>query len=186
MKGCRAILSQANGPLDASVFFVAEAPGRFGAARTGVPFQGDRSGENFETLLSSTHLTRKNVFITNAVLCNPLQKGNNSRPTTTEIKNCIPYLKATLELVRPQVVVTLGGVALEALNRILNTRFCLMDHAAHPQNQKNFILLPLYHPSPRVIYTYRSLNQQKSDFKKIFQCLKLSLKLKKHSPNQSP
>ena len=172
MKECQAVLSPANGPLDAPVAFVAEAPGRFGAARTGIPFQGDRSGKNFETLLASTHLTRKNVFITNAVLCNPLKNGNNHRPSITEVKNCSSFLQTTLQLVKPKVIVTLGGVALDAFNRILNTHYCLAEDAAIPKKQKDFILIPLYHPSPRVINTRRSLNQQKLDFRKILDCLK--------------
>lgn len=72
-----AVLSSCNGSLKAQVVFVAEAPGRFGAGRTGVPFSGDQSGKNFETLLSHTGWTRDEVFITNAALCNPLQNGNN-------------------------------------------------------------------------------------------------------------
>jgi len=47
-----AILSSANGNLTAKIVFVAEAPGRFGAGRTGIPFHGDKSGDNFETLLN--------------------------------------------------------------------------------------------------------------------------------------
>ncbi len=48
---------------------------------------GDRSGDNFETLLARTGLTRDDVFITNAALCNPLHNGNNSRPTAKELRN---------------------------------------------------------------------------------------------------
>lgn len=46
-----AVLSSRNGSLTAQVVFVAEAPGRFGAGRTGIPFSGDQSGKNFEVLL---------------------------------------------------------------------------------------------------------------------------------------
>ena len=88
-----AVLSSANGSLNTRIVFVAEAPGRFGAGRTGVPFQGDRSGDNFEILLNHIGLSRSEVFITNAVLCNPLENGNNRRPITGEIKNCSSFLK---------------------------------------------------------------------------------------------
>ena len=47
------ILGASNGPLDARLLIVGEAPGRLGAARTGVPFQGDRSGERLEGLLQA-------------------------------------------------------------------------------------------------------------------------------------
>ena len=162
-----AILSLANGNLNAKIVFIAEAPGRFGAGRTGIPFHGDKSGNNFETLLAHIGLIRADVFITNAVLCNPLANGNNRRPKTSEIKNCSPFLKATLDLIRPKVVVTLGSVGLQAVNLLLGTRYQLKDKVAQRLSTPNFILFPLYHPSPRVTNWLRPLAQQKKDFKKI-------------------
>ena len=162
-----AILSSANGNLNAKFVFVAEAPGRFGAGRTGIPFHGDKSGDNFETLLKHIGLTRAEVFITNAALCNPLEKGNNRRPKTSEIKNCSSFLKETLALIGPQVVVTLGSVGLQALNLILETRYQLKENVAQPLTTPDFTLFPLYHPSPRVTNWMRPLTQQKKDFKKI-------------------
>ena len=166
-----AVLSAANGSLNAQIVFVAEAPGRFGAGRTGVPFQGDRSGDNFETLLNHISLTRSEVFITNAVLCNPLENGNNRRPNTGEIKNCTPFLKATLDIIQPKIVVTLGTVALQSLNKILGSRFQLNQNVAQPIPTPGFTLFPLYHPSPRVTNWKRPLTQQKKDFKKIIRVL---------------
>lgn len=162
-----AVLGPRNGSLSADVVFVAEAPGRFGGARTGVPFSGDRSGHNFETLLAHIGLTRDDVFITNAVLCNPLDDGNNRRPSTQEIDTCAHYLEAVLELIEPRLVVTLGAVGLEAVNRLQGTRFKLADILARPQTLDAFTLLALYHPSPRVVNAKRSLTQQKRDFNKI-------------------
>ena len=162
-----AILSLANGNLNAKIVFVAEAPGRFGAGCTGIPFHGDKSGNNFETLLAHIGLIRADVFITNAVLCNPLANGNNRRPKISEIKNCSPFLKTTLDLIRPKVVVTLGSVGLQAVNLLLGTRYQLKDKVAQRLSTPNFILFPLYHPSPRVTNWLRPLAQQKKDFKKI-------------------
>jgi len=162
-----AILSSANGNLNAKIVFVAEAPGRFGAGRTGIPFHGDKSGNNFEILLKHIGLTRADVFITNAALCNPLKNGNNRRPKTSEIKNCSPFLKETLNLINPQVVVTLGSVGLQSLNHLLETRYQLKENVAQPLTTPHFILFPLYHPSPRVTNWMRPLSQQKKDFNKL-------------------
>jgi uracil-DNA glycosylase len=164
-------LSSSNGSLNAKIVFVAEAPGRFGAGRTGVPFQGDRSGDNFEALLKHIGLTRAEVFITNAVLCNPLENGNNRRPNAEEINTGSPFLIETLGIIRPGVVVTLGTVALQSLNKILSTRFQLSQRVACPLPTPDFTLLPLYHPSPRVTNWKRPLAQQKKDFKKILRLL---------------
>lgn len=172
MAGQAAVLGSANGSLDARVVFVAEAPGRLGAGRTGIPFSGDKSGENFELLLAHSGLTRGDVFITNAALCNPLKNGNNRRPATVEIRNCSKYLKSVLEIIRPELVVTLGAVGLTAVNALVQAKHKLDQTAACPIKMHDFILLPLYHPSPRVTSWKRPLARQKRDFKKILTILK--------------
>jgi len=178
MSDLPAILSSKNGSLYTDLIFVAEAPGRFGSGRTGIPFHGDRSGDNFEQLLNYVDIKRKDVFITNAVLCNPLKDGNNRRPTTKEINNCIPFLEKLINIITPKIISTVGGVGLEAINQIFETNYKLADVVATPLPIGKFILFPLYHPSPRVIYTKRSLDQQKSDFKKLFNSLPLSSQLR--------
>ena len=72
---------------------------------------------------------------------------------------------------QPRVVVTLGGVGLDAINRILDTRYILAEVIGKPQKTKNFTLLPLYHPSPRVTNWKRPLSIQKRDFKKILKII---------------
>lgn len=167
-----AVLSSGNGSLNAQVVFVAEAPGRFGAGRTGIPFSGDQSGKNFEILLDHAGWTRDEVFITNAALCNPLQNGNNRRPTAKEIRNCSPYLESVLNIIQPKIVVTLGGVGLDAINLLLRTKHQLGKTVARPIATAQFTLIPLYHPSPRVTNWMRTLPRQKRDFKKIVTILK--------------
>lgn len=166
-----AVLGENNGSLQSRVVFIAEAPGRFGSGRTGIPFYGDKSGDNFQELIDHIGLKRKDIFITNAVLCNPLADGVNSRPTAREIKNCSGFLQSTLDLIQPELVVTLGGVGLEALNRLLGTRYKLNKNAAKLVSTSAFQLLPLYHPSPRVANWMRPLKQQKKDFQLILKVL---------------
>src|SRR5690348_992986 len=89
MEGCTRVLSWANGPAGAPVMFVGEAPGRLGADRTAVPFHGDKAGDNFELLLRLAKLSRRDVFVTNAVLCNPRDEdGNNAPPSKSVLRNC--------------------------------------------------------------------------------------------------
>ena len=178
MSDLPAILSSKNGSLYTDLIFVAEAPGRFGSGRTGIPFHGDRSGDNFEQLLNYVNIKRKDIFITNAVLCNPLKDGNNRRPTIKEINNCIPFLENLINIITPKIISTVGGVGLEAINRIFKTHYKLADVVATPLPIGQFILFPLYHPSPRVIHTKRSLDQQKKDFKKLFNNLSPSSQLR--------
>jgi uracil-DNA glycosylase family 4 len=152
MEGRRRVLTRANGNVNAPVLFVAEAPGRGGGERTGIPFSGDHSGRTFERLLDEAGWTRADVFITNAALCNPRgPTGANRPPTRQELANCSGHLRATLALVDPPVVVTLGAVALGALGRIEPHGLKLTEARGIPHPWYGRALVPLYHPSPKVL-----------------------------------
>jgi uracil-DNA glycosylase family 4 len=144
--------------------FVAEAPGRLGADRTGIPLYGDRTGDNFESLLGNVGWRRGEVFITNAVLCNPKQEnGNNGTPTQEEIANCSAYLEMVIALISPDVVVTLGVTALNALNLLSPHGVELREGVSQVVPWCGTRLFPLYHPGPRATI-HRSLLKQRSDF----------------------
>ena len=163
-----AVLSELNGPVTARVMFIGEAPGRKGADRTRVPFSGDQSGKNFDRFLAAASLKRSEIFITSAALCNPRgESGANRRPTARELGNCSHFLRRTIELVNPQIIVTLGGVALEALKLIDDHAFTLRDHAAKTQRWHGPTLIPLYHPSPQVLITSRDQKAQMRDYKVV-------------------
>jgi uracil-DNA glycosylase family 4 len=163
-----AVLSDLNGNLEPKVMFIGEAPGRVGADRTRRPFFGDKSGNNFQILLDSIALNRDDIFITSAVMCSPRSATDaNRRPTRTEIKNCSAYLSRVLELVRPKVIATLGGVALEALTAIAYHEFRLKTHAGEILDWNGRTLLPLYHPSPQVVAAQRGLALQLKHFQTV-------------------
>jgi len=163
-----AVLSESNGPVDARVLFIGEAPGRKGADRTRVPFSGDQSGKNFDRFLSSIGLQRSQIFITSAALCNPrTDSGANRRPTSSELKNCSSFLRRTIALIDPQLIVTLGGVGLEALKLIKDHHLTLRADAARVRSWNGRKLIPLYHPSPQVLITSRNERQQLLDYKVV-------------------
>jgi len=143
--------------------FVAEAPGRFGAERTGIPLCGDRSGDRFEALLTVMSLERHLVFVTNAVLCNPLnENGHNSAPTRKELANCSGYLARTIKLVNPLIVISLGRVALQALALVCRHDLRLREAAGRIAPWNDRMLGVLYHPSPRTI-VHRPWSDQLDD-----------------------
>src|SRR5260370_31925297 len=161
MCGRTAVLSELNGPVDARVMFIGEAPGRKGADRTRVPFSGDQSGKNFERFLASINLTRSEIFITSAALCNPrAHSGANRRPKASEIRNCSGFLRRTIELVEPAVIVTLGTVALDALKLLHYHEFNLKQDSGKIRRWNGRLLVPLYHPSLQVLVTSRDERDQ--------------------------
>ena len=163
----RKVLSGANGNVNSKVLFVAEAPGRLGADRTGIPLYGDRTGENFEILLGNIGWKREEVFVTNAVLCNPKQEnGNNATPTAEEILNCSAYLDMVINLIDPEVIVTLGTTALSALDLLSPHGAKLRKDVACVVPWRGRRVFPLYHPAPRALI-HRSLAKQRSDFVRL-------------------
>lgn len=168
MCGRRAVLSELNGSPNARVMFIGEAPGRKGADRTRVPFSGDQSGANFDRFLNSIELTRKEIFITSAALCNPRsESGANRKPAQKELKNCSSFLRRAIEVVNPRVIVTLGSVALEALKRIQYHELNLKDSAARIHSWNDRVLVPIYHPSPQVLASHRREAEQLQDYQAV-------------------
>ena len=106
----RSQIVNGGGPADADVLFVGEAPGA-NEDEQGDPFVG-RSGDVLDDALRDVGLSRADVRITNCVRCRPPE---NRDPTGEELANCRPYLDREIELVDPEVVVTLGKVPGEHL-----------------------------------------------------------------------
>ncbi len=164
MHGRTRVLSEKNGDINSKVVFIGEAPGRLGADRTGVPFYGDKAGQNFERLLVAAGLTRREIFITNAVLCNPRDdKGNNSVPTMEEVRNCSLHLSILLDVIQPDLIVSLGQCALRALHTIEPHQIELPQDVSKPVKWRGHTILPMYHPGPRATI-HRSTAEQTKDF----------------------
>lgn len=170
MEGRRRVLSAANGPLHARVVFIAEAPGRLGGDRGGVPLTGDASGRNFARYLAAAGMRREDVFVSNAALCNPRSpSGANAPPSAKELQQCSPFLRRTLEVVQPRVVVTLGIKALAALRLIAPHEIMLSREAAAPVPWNGLTVFPLFHPSPQVAVspTGRTHAAQEDDYRAL-------------------
>ena len=163
-----AVLSELNGSVAARIMFIGEAPGRKGADRTRIPFSGDQSGQNFDRFLASIGLARKQIFITSAALCNPrTESGANRRPRRTELTNCSDFLRRTMEVVDPAVIITLGSVALDAIKSISRHDLSLKESAGKINSWNGRLLVPLYHPSPQVLASHRREAEQLRDYEVV-------------------
>lgn len=80
--------------------------------RLGEPFVG-RAGQLLTDIIQKgMGLKRSDVYIANVVKCRP---PKNRTPLPDEVAACLPFLEAQIAAVSPEVIVTLGGTALEAL-----------------------------------------------------------------------
>jgi uracil-DNA glycosylase len=126
----------------ARVLFLGEAPGA-SEDRAGEPFVGS-AGRLLSRLLEEAGLDRSEVYITNVVACRP---PKNRTPRVSEVKAHAPWLEEQLRLVRPEVVVTLGRVALTYF--IPKAKITELSGSAQTVewNGAELRLLPLFHPA---------------------------------------
>ena len=101
---------------NADLMFVGEAPG-VDEDLKGEPFVG-RAGELLTKIIQTMGFERSDVYIANVLKCRPdMPTGapGNRQPTEEEMSNCLPYLRQQIDLIKPKVMVALGGVAMRGL-----------------------------------------------------------------------
>ena len=134
-----------DGNLDAKVMFIGEAPGKDEDSQ-GLPFVG-RAGQLLNKMLSAINLKREDVYITNVVNWRPPE---NRTPTDNEILEFLPFLQQQIDVVNPDFMFLLGGVACKA---ILSTPLSLgkLRGSWHEYKSlkldKTILTLASYHPA---------------------------------------
>mgnify|MGYP006108129943 FL=1 len=101
-----------DGNSEADVMLVGEAPGAE-EDKAGVPFVG-AAGQLLDRMLASIELDRSSVYITNLLFWRP---PGNRNPTDEEIAQCLPFVERHVELVKPLLLVLVGGIAAKTLLR---------------------------------------------------------------------
>jgi uracil-DNA glycosylase family 4 len=108
----------ADGNPEAHIMFVGEAPGRDEDIE-GLPFVG-RSGKLLDRMIAAIGLDRSKAYIANVI---PWRPPGNRTPTPQETQICLPFIQRQIELVNPDVLVTLGNPSTQTL---LQTRDGIM------------------------------------------------------------
>src|ERR1700722_10861633 len=108
----------ADGNPRARIMFVGEAPGREEDIE-GLPFVG-RSGKLLDRMMAAIGLDRAKAYIANVI---PWRPPGNRTPTPQETQICLPFIQRQIELVNPDVLVTLGNPSTQTL---LGTREGIM------------------------------------------------------------
>ncbi len=128
------------GNTQADIMFIGEGPGATEDSM-GRPFVG-RSGELLTKMIENVLLIkREETYIANIVKCRP---PGNRTPTPTEAHTCQPFLLKQIALIKPKIIVTLGGTAYHYMTGdetgITKIRGTLLQ-------QEGYTLIPTYHPS---------------------------------------
>jgi len=127
------------GPTDARLVVVGEGPGRT-EDETGRPFVG-KAGELLTKILGAIDFPREQVFICNVVKCRPPE---NRLPQYDEIAACVPYLHRQIDLLKPAVILAMGGTAAQTL---LNTKQSLGALRNQVHRFRGIPVIVTYHPA---------------------------------------
>ena len=160
------------GSPDARIFFIGEGPGANEDA-TGRPFVG-RAGELLNKMIAGMGLRREDVYIGNVIKCRAFLPGpppKDRAPSPDEVATCTPYLQRQLEIIRPDVIVTLG---LPATRYMLQSNDSMGRLRGTWHDWRGIKLMPTYHPA----YVLRNYTDETraavwSDLKKVMAELKL-------------
>ena len=133
----------ADGNPRAKIMFVGEAPGRDEDIE-GLPFVG-RSGKLLDLMLAAIGLDRGSVYIANVI---PWRPPGNRDPSPQETQVCLPFIRRHIELVNPDILVTMGNPATQSLlgirEGIMKTRGRWRDYDTGTRSIK---VLPTFHPA---------------------------------------
>ena len=146
-EGEKKILVHGEGEIGARVMLVGEAPGEQ-ETLMGRPFVG-KAGKNLDEFLELAGLERSQLYVTNAVKFRPTKRSAAGRtvnrpPTREEVSLFLPWLRREIELVAPEVIVTLGNVPLRALT---GPKTVIGDVHGAFQDADGLRLYPMYHPA---------------------------------------
>jgi uracil-DNA glycosylase len=133
----------ADGNPQARIMFVGEAPGREEDIE-GLPFVG-RSGKLLDRMMGAIGLDRTTVYIANVI---PWRPPGNRTPTPQETQICLPFVQRQIELVNPDVLVTLGNPSTQTLlgtrDGIMRTRGRWFDYDT---GSRKIRALATFHPA---------------------------------------
>lgn len=133
----------ADGNPQARLMLVGEAPGQEEDIE-GLPFVG-RSGQLLDRMLAAIGIDRSRAYIANII---PWRPPGNRTPTPQESQICLPFIRRQIELADPDVLVTLGNPATQALlgsrEGIKRTRG--RWHAYHT-GTRDIRAMPTFHPA---------------------------------------
>jgi uracil-DNA glycosylase len=133
----------ADGNPQARIMFVGEAPGREEDIE-GLPFVG-RSGKLLDRMMGAIGLDRTTVYIANVI---PWRPPGNRTPTPQETQICLPFIQRQIELVNPDVLVTLGNPSTQTLlgtrDGIMRTRGRWFDYDT---GSRKIRALATFHPA---------------------------------------
>ncbi len=164
-----------DGPVDARILFIGEAPG-FHEDQRGRPFVG-AAGNLLNDLLASVGIAREQVFITNLVKCRP---PGNRDPLPDEISTCTSnYLDRQIALINPRMIVAIGRFSMA---RYFPGEKIMKIHG-QPKRADGRIYFPMVHPAA-ALHQPAFMEHVKEDVRKIPALLEEAMAMAEPEPGE--
>ena len=155
-----------DGNKNARIMLIGEGPGADEDVQ-GLPFVG-KAGQLMNKAFSGIGINREEVYIANIIKCRP---PNNRDPEKDEINACLNYLRTQVVLVKPEIIILLGRIALQS---ILGEEYSLTQARGKIIEKKGITYIPTWHPAALL-----RDETKKIDFWKDLKLAKKELGLKK-------
>ena len=149
------------GDIESPLMFVGEAPGA-DEDEQGEPFVG-KAGELLTRIIQTMGFSRETIYIANVLKCRPdmpAEESGNRKPTTDEMKTCLPYLLEQIDIIKPRVIVALGATAVEGL---FGKPMPITKLRGNWQTFRDTPVMPTFHPA------YLLRNQALSEKRKVWE-----------------
>lgn len=144
------------GPIPADLMIIGESPGPEEEKNIQPFFPGAPCGQLLDKLLQTSGIDRKHTFITNALICAPLEHNGRVLNSMDKdrifsggaIKACSNRLRRTIEIVNPRVIVLLSKTAYIAVTGITPSVIrTILGWVPYEQHQLEASIFLSYHPS---------------------------------------
>ncbi len=158
-----------DGKVNSRVALIGEAPGKR-EVELKKPFVG-QAGKHLDEFLRAIDLKRNEIYITNVVKFRPTKESKstgkeiNRTPNQNEIDMFTDFLFRELDIVNPELIVTLGNVPLKTVLKDKDIKIGDVHGKLLTKNDViSFNVFPLYHPAA-VIYRRELKEIYMSDLK---------------------
>ncbi|MHA1540900.1 MAG: uracil-DNA glycosylase [Alphaproteobacteria bacterium] len=123
----------------------------------------DKAGGFLEKMLSAIDSSReKNCYLTNII---PWSLKFDRPPSSEEIDFCLPFLEKQIEIIKPKIVILLGG----KVTKLLTKKHVKMEDLGKWASVKNIDAMPIYTPE---FLLFDSSKEAKNNKMKTWESLK--------------
>lgn len=151
------------GNKNAKIMFIGEGPGA-DEDMQGIPFVG-KAGKLMDEAFKGIGINRQDVYIANIVKCRP---PSNRDPEEDEVAACLNYLRNQVILIKPQIIVLLGRIALK---NILGNEYNISTARGKWVEKKGIMYMPTWHPAALLRDENKKIDFWK-DLKEVYNIVK--------------